>query len=281
MSTPGLAFAFAAGLVASLNPCGFAMLPAFVGYYVGVPEGQGALSRRVLDGVAVGAVVTAGLAATFALVGLAVSYAGSAFLSRSPLPVFVVGTGLVGLGSWLLAGRPLSLPIGSPSRAGTGRGLASAAAYGVAYALVSVSCTLPVFLVVVGSAFAEGSIGGGLALFVAYALGMGSVIVAVSLGAAVFQGIVARWLRRAMPLVHRISGALLIAAGTYLVGRELRLGREHDGGLLGWVYAHPQQVLLALVWATVLATSTFWLRAPPGKRERAATDPEPACRPSP
>ena len=34
-----LALAFASGMVATVNPCGFAMLPAYLGYFLGL-EGQ-------------------------------------------------------------------------------------------------------------------------------------------------------------------------------------------------------------------------------------------------
>lgn len=40
-----LAFAFGAGLLSPVNPCGFAMPPAFVGYYMGNADG-GELARR-------------------------------------------------------------------------------------------------------------------------------------------------------------------------------------------------------------------------------------------
>ena len=33
-----LALAFAAGLVATVNPCGFAMLPAYLSYFVGTGD---------------------------------------------------------------------------------------------------------------------------------------------------------------------------------------------------------------------------------------------------
>ena len=32
------ALAFAAGLVSTVNPCGFAMLPAYLSYFVGLTE---------------------------------------------------------------------------------------------------------------------------------------------------------------------------------------------------------------------------------------------------
>ena len=46
---------------------------------------------------------------------------------------------------------------------------------------------------------------------------MGSVLVAVTVGAALFRGVVATWLRRLVPYVHRMSSMFLIGAGVYLI----------------------------------------------------------------
>lgn len=260
-----LAFAFAAGALASVNPCGFAMLPAFVGYYLGAsddstPMGAG---RRLVEALAVGAAVTAGFALVFAAFGALVSALGGALLSRFPLIVLVVGSLLVALGAWLAAGRRLPVPIWLDVRASRGGGLVGAAAYGGAYALASLACTLPVFLVVVGSAFSAGSFAGGLALFGAYTVGMGTVITAVAVGAALFRGVVARWLRRALPVVQQLSGALLVAAGVFLVVRELRLGRIGTGvGWLGWAYSNPGVVGAVLLGAAAATTAVLWWRSP-------------------
>jgi hypothetical protein len=46
---------------------------------------------------------------------------------------------------------------------------------------------------------------------------MGTILVAVTIGSALFQGSVARWLRGAIPYVHRASAMFLVGAGAYLV----------------------------------------------------------------
>ena len=61
-----------------------------------------------------------------------------------------------------------------------------------ALAIGSLSCTLPAFLVVVGSSLASEGFADSLAQFVWYALGMGSILVAVTIGAALFRGAVDR-----------------------------------------------------------------------------------------
>jgi len=50
---------------------------------------------------------------------------------------------------------------------------------------------------------------------------MGLVLTAVALGAALFKGIVARAVRRALPYVHQVSALLLVVAGGYLLWTDL------------------------------------------------------------
>ena len=46
---------------------------------------------------------------------------------------------------------------------------------------------------------------------------MGVVVIAVTIGAAIFRDAVARFLRGALPHVHRASSLFLVGAGGYLI----------------------------------------------------------------
>ena len=89
--------------------------------------------------------------------------------------------------------------------------------FGIAYAVGSLSCTLPIFLVVVGGSLASQGPAASFGQFIIYALGMGAILIAVTIGSALFRGSVAKWLRQAMPYVHRVSAMFLVAAGAYLI----------------------------------------------------------------
>ncbi|MCH8888430.1 MAG: hypothetical protein IIC13_17745 [SAR324 cluster bacterium] len=95
--------------------------------------------------------------------------------------------------------------------------------YGIAFGAASLSCTLPIFLAVVGSAFtsegtaSEGAVSG-LLQFVSYALGMGSVVLGLTLAAAlVKEGLLVGYVRRVMPYLQPVSAWLLVLAGGYIV----------------------------------------------------------------
>jgi cytochrome c-type biogenesis protein len=100
---------------------------------------------------------------------------------------------------------------------GYAEGYRRVAAFGVTYALASLSCTLAVFLAVVGQALAVDNPLRFVAVFAAYAAGSATVLIALSLSAALAKGALARTVRRLAPVVNRLAGALLAASGAYLI----------------------------------------------------------------
>ena len=85
--------------------------------------------------------------------------------------------------------------------------------FGLSYGVASLSCTLPIFLAVVGSSFAATGIATSFAQFVLYALGMGVVIIALTLSMALFKGAMLSGMRKVMPYVHPIGTWLMIVRG--------------------------------------------------------------------
>ena len=73
------ALAFLSGVVAAVNPCGFAMLPAYLSYFLGL-ENQAPADEPARAGVAralvVSASVSAGFLAVFTVLGFVDSGAG-------------------------------------------------------------------------------------------------------------------------------------------------------------------------------------------------------------
>ncbi len=89
--------------------------------------------------------------------------------------------------------------------------------FGVAYATASLSCTLPVFLIVVGGSLAANGFSAAALQFGSYALGMGLVILFLTLSIAVFKEAIVGQLRTVLPYVERGSALLMIGAGIYIV----------------------------------------------------------------
>ncbi len=277
-----IGLAFAAGLVAALNPCGFAMLPA---YLLLVVRGQQFGEERALASLGRALLATVGMAlgflTVFGLFGALTISAASTVQRYLPYATVLIGVVLVALGGWLLAGRELTALTPRPLAvrwAPTVR-LGSMYGYGVSYALASLSCTIGPFLAVTGAGLRGGSIAGSVAIYLAYIAGLTLVVGVLAVAVATASSALTDRIRRILPFVSRISGAVLVLVGLY-VGYyglyELALingaranpedavittaGRL-QGLLAGWVHQHgvwPWAVaLLALVVGALAGT---WYR---------------------
>ena len=208
------ALAAAAGMAATVNPCGFALLPAYLARFVGQDHdpGVGAVPRAF----AVSAALTAGFVVVFGLFGAVISPLAASVEKYLPWVTIVIGVALVGLGVALLAGRQLTVHLPKLERGGRDGSLASMFLFGVSYAVASLSCTIGPFLAVTSSTFGSGDVVSGIGVFVVYALGMGVVVTALTVGVALARAGLAGRLRSALPYVSRFSGALLVVAGAYV-----------------------------------------------------------------
>lgn len=215
--------AFTAGLVATLNPCGFAMLPAYLSFFAGLGDGDGGPgSRRAADlarALAVGGVVSAAFLLVFGTVGAVLTAGVSAARLAAWLPwiAIAVGVAVVALGVAVLRGFELRVSLPHPQSGTRSRGLRHVFVFGLSYALASLSCTLPVFLAVVAGTLTRADVASGLVTFLAYGLGMSTVLLALVIALALARRGLIRRLRRAVRLVQRLSGGLLVASGAYVV----------------------------------------------------------------
>jgi cytochrome c biogenesis protein CcdA len=234
MAEPVLAaFAFTAGLLSFVNPCGIAMLPAYISYFLGREEegssGVGnpgddlteSASRAVGKGLYTGGVTSLGFVVVFVSVGGAIGVVGGAVIGNS-LPYIVIGLGavLIALGLAMFMGWNLyvRLPVFSPK----GRGFVSFFLFGIAYALASLSCTMAIFLLVVVGALAQGGPAGAAIIFLIYALGLGVFMIFVSVLSALSKDVLVSRVRSLSRYVPKVSAAVLVVAGVYLIAYWLQ-----------------------------------------------------------
>ena len=154
-----LGFAYAVGAASAVNPCGFAMLPAYLGLYVSGGSGQQENRRPlvlVARAIMVGLTVSAGFVVLFGLVGLVL---GVRFAGHRGRRVALRGPGHRGPAdwsrarTWRAAGKIYtSLAQRAASRVGDPNqmNLSGYLLFGISYGLASLSCTLPLFLAVLG-----------------------------------------------------------------------------------------------------------------------------------
>src|SRR6478752_7434337 len=204
-----LGFALAAGAVAAVNPCGFAMLPGYLALVVageairkpGASQTEPATRSRtaVARALTATAAMTAGFLLVFGTFGLVIAPLTSSIERYLPAVTVLIGAALLVLGCWLLSGRAISLLLPRPGRGAPTRRLGSMFGYGIAYALASLSCTIAPFLAVTTLTFRSDSVLLGAAAFVAYGLGMAILVGVLAVATALAGSSASRGLRRAQP----------------------------------------------------------------------------------
>jgi cytochrome c-type biogenesis protein len=219
-----LGYAFGAGMVSTANPCGFAMLPAYLSLFLRTGEdGLGRRSPLVRIGNAyyVGLMVTLGFVVLFGAVGIVISAGGQFLVEAMPWAGLFNGVTLAVIGLLMFSGRHLYSGLATrwAARIQTTHGDNpwSFFTFGIAYAIASLSCTLPIFLVVTGSSIAVDGYLAGFVQFISYALGMGFVIVLLTIGMTIFKIAAVTPFQMASHYVDRISAALILMMGSYLM----------------------------------------------------------------
>ena len=224
-------YSFGAGMVSTVNPCGFSLLPTYLSLYLSGRDDGTTSSHPLLKGckaLLIGTAVTLGFTVLFSLVGVIIWAGGYILMQYLPWLGLLIGTILICLGLFLLAGKSIhsSLParlanmIGNPAS----QGFNTYFLFGVGYGIASLGCTLPIFFVVVGSAIKSQGFSNGIFQFISYALGMGSVLTVLALSFALFKGGLATYMRRVLPYMGRVAGALLLVSGSYQVHYWLTKG---------------------------------------------------------
>lgn len=209
------ALAVAAGMAATVNPCGFALLPAYLSAFLGSEHrsgGAGAVGRALAVSVA----LTAGFVVVFGLFGLVITPLALSIEDELPWVTIVIGIGLVALGAALLAGKQPILKIPKLQRGGSDGTLPSMFLFGVSYATASLSCTVGPFLAITTTTFRSSSFIAGLGIFFAYALGMGLVIGVLTIALSLAKATFVQRFRSALPRINRVAGAFIVVAGIYV-----------------------------------------------------------------
>ena len=235
------AYTFTLGMVASVNPCGFAMLPAYLSFFLESEQAVGddrSTARALGRALVVSGSVAAGFLAVFLLLGVIINAGASSIYRYANYLTVVIGLVLVALGIAMLFGYRLPFTTPKLDKGGRTRSVGSMAVFGVSYAIASLGCTLGLFIPIVVRSFSRRGFASGVASFVMYGLGMALVLMALTIALALARHGLLRVLRTITQFVDRIAAVVLVLAGLYFVYYgiyEVRLngsGSTSGGGLV-------------------------------------------------
>ena len=211
---------FGAGVLTSLTPCVYPMIPITAAIVGGQATADAAKPPRWRTAALTGAYVL-GLAAVYAALGLLAGITGTMFgaVSSNPWAYFTMANLLLIAALAMLDVLPVRLPAALTQRAasaGTGGRAAGAFVMGAASGLVAAPCSAPVMAAVLTWVSTTRSAGLGFVYLFTFSLGMCALLVAVGL----FSGTVSRlpragawmvWVKKIFALV------MLVMAEYYLI----------------------------------------------------------------
>jgi len=214
------AYAFTTGMLATVNPCGFAMLPAYLSYFLGIEsaDGPGATaSSRVARAMAVSLAVSVGFLTVFVVIGAVVRAGGDFLIDWAKYVTIPIGLALAVLGVAMVLGYHLPFTTPRLDKGGRDRTVPSMFVFGISYAVASIGCTLPLFIGAALTSFTTRGTVSGVALVLTYGAGMALVLTALTVTLALARGGLLAGLRQVLPYVERVAGVFLVLAGLYLV----------------------------------------------------------------
>ncbi len=233
----GFGVAFLAGLLSFLSPCVAPIVPGYLSLVSGVAIGTSTGERRQTERVVIASVLfVLGFSAVLVTLGALAGAAGGMLEGQRGLltrlsGVVMVVMGLVVLGlvrapflyrerRFHFIDRPYG-PLGT-------------VLIGMAFGFGWTPCIGPVLASILLYAGSVETAQGGAVLLLAYAAGLGVPFIAAAIGYSRFVSTLG-WVRRRLPLLNAVSGALLVGMGA--------LFATNQGYYLAYLSASSQQLL--------------------------------------
>jgi cytochrome c biogenesis protein CcdA len=259
MDASTISIAIIAGVLATFNPCGFALLPAYMGMIAAANEGRTKI-QALMGGLKFASGMTVGFVLLFGIFGLVFAPVVSAVSRYLPIVTIGIGIGIIGLGIWLMLGRKIGSGTGFIKGWSPGESWLSQVGYGVTFAIVSLSCTLGPFLAVTGTSIRTNDYVAMVGIFIAFALGMGAAVSVIAVSTALIGSQVSVWMRSKSELISRITGILVILAGIYVTWFgwyewQINSGNQVDDPVIGVVLGAQAWVVNTLSANTGLVIS--------------------------
>lgn len=236
--------AYLGGILASLTPCIYPMIPITMGVIGGIPVSQAETAKqaradRLRALILRGFLYICGMAVTYSFMGVAAGLTGKVFGTITNTSEWYLGLGMIiSLAALVMLDvihfDPVSLWSRVKARFGGKRSPASAPALqremthlgvfalGASSGFIAAPCTTPVLTTILAFIANTQSVGLGMALMTSFSLGLGTILLLVAGFAGAIQVLPksGQW----MNTVKLVSGLILLAFGGYLIYQAGALG---------------------------------------------------------
>ncbi len=204
---------FAAGVLVSLTPCVYPIIPILIGYVGG--QAKGKRSKGFILSLA----YVLGLAVVYSALGAFAALAGRMFGQVQSNPWFQIAVGniIIFCGLWMLGVVKIPLP-GFLSKEGSGSaraGVTGALIMGMSSGLIAAPCTAAVLFAILDYVASKQNIFFGVTLLFSFSLGMGVLLVVLG----TFVGLLASLPRpgKWMVWIEKGFGFAMIFIGEYFL----------------------------------------------------------------
>jgi len=222
----GLPLAFGAGILAAFNPCGAAVLPTYIVFLLGESKKANSSKIKLIQhGLTAGMAMALGFLSVFILTGMLLTVIGHTVSFIIPWLNAAAGILLI-IYSIIRIAVPADHKGGNiylntslsrlAPKPGEKKGIHAFYIYGLGYAVISMGCTLPIFLVAVFTSFTAGGLLSGINSFILYSLGMGIVVSIISTTSLLAGEITRKWLSKISIYFDTLISILLLLTGIYL-----------------------------------------------------------------
>lgn len=225
-----LAVSLLAGLVSFASPCVVPLIPGYLGYVSGM-AGAGSTGKTSRPRLALGTLLfVLGFATVFVVLGFVFASAGAQLKSELDIVTRVLGVLVIVLGFVFMGAVPF-MQQERRFHVNPRAGLAGAPLLGVVFGLGWTPCLGPTLAAVLTLGLTEATQGRGIALAVAYSLGIGLPFLFLALWMERTEKVLG-WLRRHRVALMRLGGGLLVVLGALLV---TGLWERVTGLMQGWI----------------------------------------------
>lgn len=208
--------AFVAGVFATFNPCGFAMLPAYLS--LAILDSQEVRSRgtQIAKALKFSGLMGLGIVGVFAIFSLLIFPISTSIQKYLPYVTAFLGFLILVFGAALLFKGPVIMKkIWNPNVPPTGSWI-TYILYGVSFALASISCTIGPFLAVTSTTLGA-SLVDSLLTYLLYGLGFVATISILAIFTALSKDVLIKKIRGAGGVLEKFMGVLMALIGLYLI----------------------------------------------------------------